>query len=111
MFARLRSPFRPPLPPPPSQATWTEVPTDAPIPDATYRDAWDWLPLDSALISDEDVPERALRRDPAGVRVVPLRPASAWPERRAGQRLSNPFRAFPNRSFHLARMMFAQDDA
>jgi len=111
MFARHRFPFRPPPPLVPPKATWAEVPIYAPIPDATYHDVWDWLPLDSAFISDEDVAERTLHRDPVGVRVVPLRPATPWPERRARERLSNPFRAFPNRSFYLARMMLAQDEA
>jgi hypothetical protein len=45
------------------------------------------------------------RTDPAGVRVVPLRPESSWPERRARDRVSNPFRLFPYRALHLARMI------
>jgi hypothetical protein len=47
--------------------------------------------------------------DPAGVRVVPLRPASEWPLRRAYDRVANPFRAFPYRSLHLSRMMAPAD--
>lgn len=48
--------------------------------------------------------------DPVGVRVVPLRPASAWPARRARERVLSPFRAFPFRTMHLSRMMYADDD-
>jgi len=47
------------------------------------------------------------RTDPVGVRVVPLRPESNWPERRARDRVSNPFRQFPYRALHLARMISA----
>jgi hypothetical protein len=47
--------------------------------------------------------------DPAGLRVVPLRPASDWPLRRAYDRVANPFRAFPYRSLHLSRMMAPAD--
>ncbi len=50
----------------------------------------------------------ALRaRDPRGVRVVPLRPSSPWPQRRGHERLLNPFRSFPFRAVHLARLMYA----
>ena len=53
---------------------------------------------------------RALAADPVGVRVVPLRPASPWPARRARDRVLNPFRAFPFRTMHLSRLMYADDD-
>jgi len=48
--------------------------------------------------------------DPCGVRVVPLRPSSPWPPRRAHERVLNPFRAFPFRAIHLSRLMYAKDD-
>lgn len=48
--------------------------------------------------------------DPCGVRVVPLRPSSPWPLRRAHERVLNPFRAFPFRAIHLSRLMYARDD-
>ncbi|MFU8889034.1 MAG: hypothetical protein ACNA8N_10580 [Trueperaceae bacterium] len=47
--------------------------------------------------------------DPLGVRVVPLRPTSPWPARRARERVLSPFRAFPFRAMHLSRLMYADD--
>ena len=47
--------------------------------------------------------------DPVGIRVVPLRPASPWPPRRARERVLSPFRAFPFRTMHLSRLMYAAD--
>ena len=43
--------------------------------------------------------------DPDGSRVLPLRPDSSWPDRRAHERISNPFRGFPFRAAHLARIL------
>jgi hypothetical protein len=55
---------------------------------------------------DHALPAPAIARvDPPGLRVVPLRPDGAWPLRRAMDRVPSPFRAFPFRSLHLARMM------
>jgi hypothetical protein len=48
--------------------------------------------------------------DPRGLRVVPLRPSSPWPPRRAQERVLNPFRAFPFRAIHLSRLMYAKRD-
>jgi len=48
--------------------------------------------------------------DPCGIRVVPLRPSSPWPPRRAHERVLNPFRAFPFRAIHLSRLMYAKGD-
>ena len=63
-------------------------------------DAVELLPLTSAADSD-----------PVGVRVLPLRPDSAWPvRRRASGRLSNPFHAFPYRAVHLGRIMYDRAD-
>jgi hypothetical protein len=47
--------------------------------------------------------------DPAGLRVVPLRPDAGWPLRRGYDRVASPFRAFPYRSLHLSRMMAPAD--
>lgn len=47
--------------------------------------------------------------DPVGLRVVPLRPDSSWPVRRARDRISNPFRSFPYRAMYLAEMMAAPE--
>lgn len=50
--------------------------------------------------------------DPRGVRVLPLRPDSPWPvRRRPGDRVSNPFVAFPYRAVHLGRIMYGHRDA
>jgi hypothetical protein len=46
--------------------------------------------------------------DPYGIRVVPLRPSSPWPLRRAHERVLNPFRAFPFRAIHLSRLMYVR---
>jgi hypothetical protein len=43
--------------------------------------------------------------DPVGLRVVPFRPTSRWPLRRAATRIGDPFRGFPLRSMHLADLM------
>jgi hypothetical protein len=43
--------------------------------------------------------------DPVGVRVVPFRPTTRWPLRRAAPRIYDPFRGFPLRSSHLADIM------
>lgn len=57
-------------------------------------------------------PLSAAATDPRGVRVLPLRPDSAWPIRRGpGDRLSNPFRSFPYRAAHLGRIMYGRDPA
>ena len=43
--------------------------------------------------------------DPVGLRVVPFRPSTRWPLRRAAPRIYDPFRGFPLRSVHLADLM------
>lgn len=43
--------------------------------------------------------------DPVGLRVVPFRPTTRWPLRRAAPRIYDPFRGFPLRSVHLADLM------
>lgn len=43
--------------------------------------------------------------DPVGLRVVPFRPSTRWPLRRAAPRIYDPFRGFPQRSLHLADLM------
>jgi len=43
--------------------------------------------------------------DPVGLRVVPFRPTSRWPLRRATPRIYDPFRGFPLRSAHLADLI------
>lgn len=43
--------------------------------------------------------------DPIGLRVVPFRPSTRWPLRRAAPRIYDPFRGFPLRSVHLADLM------
>ena len=43
--------------------------------------------------------------DPLGLRVVPFRPSTRWPLRRAAPRITDPFRGFPLRSLHLADLM------
>ena len=43
--------------------------------------------------------------DPVGVRVVPFRPNTRWPLRRAAPRIYDPFRGFPLRASHLADLM------
>jgi hypothetical protein len=45
--------------------------------------------------------------DPIGIRVVPFRPVTRWPLRRAAPRIYDPFRGFPHRSAHLADLMDA----
>ena len=48
--------------------------------------------------------------EPHGVRVVPYRPTSTWPEeRRVHPRVYDPFRAFPNRAALLAEIMHTDD--
>lgn len=44
--------------------------------------------------------------DPVGLRVVPYRPVSRWPLRRAAPRVLDPFRGFPQRSQVLADLMY-----
>ena len=62
-----------------------------------------------ATLAIEPVAPRASAADPVGIRVVPLRPASPWPPRRARERMLSPFRAFPFRAMHLSRLMYAAD--
>ena len=47
--------------------------------------------------------------DPVGLRVVPFRPVTRWPLRRAAARIYDPFRGFPRRSAHLADLMAGPD--
>lgn len=49
--------------------------------------------------------------DPLGLRVVPFRPSTRWPLRRAAPRIYDPFRGFPLRSVHLADLMDGPTDA
>ncbi len=48
--------------------------------------------------------------DPVGLRVVPFRPSTRWPLRRAAPRIYDPFRGFPLRSVHLADLMDGATD-
>ena len=48
--------------------------------------------------------------DPVGLRVVPFRPSTRWPLRRAAPRIYDPFRGFPLRSMHLADLMDGRSD-
>lgn len=48
--------------------------------------------------------------DPVGLRVVPFRPSTRWPLRRATPRIYDPFRGFPLRSVHLADLMDGRAD-
>jgi hypothetical protein len=48
--------------------------------------------------------------EPHGVRVVPYRPGTAWPEaRRVHPRIYDPFRAFPQRATLLGQIMHTDD--
>lgn len=104
MFERFAYPFRTPAPLP-----LVPVRERAPAPDPTAA-----APPVAATPPVAPTPPvaapRARANDPHGVRVVPLRPASPWPPRRALERVLNPFRAFPYRAIHLSRLMYANDD-
>jgi len=65
--------------------------------------------VEPAALVVEAIAPRAPAADPLGIRVVPLRPASPWPPRRARERVLSPFRAFPFRALHLSRLMYADD--
>jgi hypothetical protein len=65
--------------------------------------------VEPAALVLEPLAPRAPVADPVGIRVVPLRPASPWPPRRARERVLSPFRAFPFRTMHLSRLMYAAD--
>jgi len=109
MFARHRFPFAiPPVQPTPPAPPLPAEPADRVTPP---RSDWDDGLLHEILIDDADVPTRLSLRDPDGLRVVPLRPDSRWPLRRAGDRVRNPFRAFPYRALYLSRLMYAPDVA
>lgn len=65
--------------------------------------------VEPAAVVLEPLAPCAPAADPVGIRVVPLRPASPWPARRARERVLSPFRAFPFRTMHLSRLMYAAD--
>lgn len=44
--------------------------------------------------------------DPVGLRVVPYRPVTRWPLRRAAPRVLDPFRGFPKRALVLGELMY-----
>jgi hypothetical protein len=53
---------------------------------------------------------RTAPAEPEGIRVVPYRPATAWPEaRRIHPRVYDPFRAFPRRASCLADLIHPRD--
>jgi len=79
-------------------AAQAAVPVPAPVPTAAAAAAVVARPGGGLAVAD-----------PVGLRVVPLRPDSAWPVRRARDRISNPFRGFPYRAMYLAEMMAAPE--
>ena len=86
--------------------------TFAPRPVAQPAPAVDRIPAASASAPvstrpiEPSVPVSAAHLvDPLGLRVVPFRPTSRWPLRRAAPRIYDPFRGFPLRSAHLADLM------
>ncbi len=74
-----------------------------------WNDATTPPTVEPAALVVEPVAPSVPGPDPVGIRVVPLRPASPWPPRRARERVLNPFRAFPFRTMHLSRLMYAAD--